>query len=412
MGEKTGYSIITYKLRLYCSQPQWLYETKRVYNLILSYYYRLLMEKPEIWDGPGQKLLRQLELLTIGSRGQDKTEILYPLPYEKIPLYFRRAAINDAIRLFKSYRSGEENGSQPAEDFQAAPIFYKGMYKDFTEAGISLKLWNGEKWVWEACTLDTCKRSLPEGGSYLSPTLKLEEKRAMLHVPVRQPVEDVRTVKERFPGEKKLCSAVFPENDCMAALVVLNKAGIYEESLFIRGGKQFLHKKKRLLNRIQKNRASMGMDNQRVGQLEEENKYLKRKIRNLSENYAHKVSRRIVDFCKEREISILVVPNYKAALNGNSYDWLGRRIIQYLRYKAFQEGMVVTSVGVGNTAFVCYQCGQAVKRSPETPGCGRNYSGWENYICPNGHKGNVHFNAAINLGRRFLKNIKTEKNNG
>ncbi len=389
MEEKSGYSIITYKFRLYCGHLQWLYETERVYNLVLSYYYNLLIEKPQLWDGAGQKLLRRLELLTIGSRGQDKTEVLYPLPYEKIPLYFRRAAINDAIRLFKSYRSGEENGSQPAREFQAAPIFYKGMYKDFTEKGISLKLWNGEKWVWEVCVLDTCKRSLPEAGSYLSPTLKLEGKRAMLHVPVRLLVQDVRTVKERVPGERKICAVVFPENDCMAVLVILNKTGICEESLFIRGGKQFIHKKKKLLNRIQKNRASMGADSQEIGQREEENKYLKGKIRNLSEDYAHKVSRRIVDFCKDREISILVVPNYKTVFNGNalgyfpasSYDWLGRRMVQYLRYKAFQEGIVVTAVSPGNC------------------------------VCSNGYKGNAYFNAAMNIGRRFLKNVRVEESN-
>lgn len=432
MEKKTGYSITTYKLRLDCRHLLWLYKTREMYNLVLGFYYGLLQEKPEFLGLSGRELLRKLELLTIGSRGQDKTEVLYPLPYGRVPLYFRRAAINDAIRLFQVYRTGEEKDSptvNPAKGFCTAPIFYKGMYRDFTKAGISLKLWNGEKWVWETCHLDTCGRKFPEEGKLLSPMLKLNGKRVMLHVPVKQPVEDVRTVKERFSEAERICSAAFPGNDCMAVLTVLNKAGECEESQFIRGGDELLHKKKKLLNRIRKNRASMGLrsgadtdikgiDMEDAGtesrklaaREEEENKYLKEKIRDLTDSYAHKVSREIVDFCEERDIKILVVPNYKTALDSSAfsymtatgYDWLGRRIIQYLRYKAFASGIVVTSVSPAHTVSLCYQCGQPVKRFNKENQPSRDYYGGKNYICPNGHKGNAYFNAAMNVGRRFL----------
>ena len=149
MEKKTGYSITTYKFRLDCRRPLWLYKTREIYNLVLGFYYKTLRETPELSGLSGRELLRKLEILTIGSRGQDKTEVLCPLPYGKVPLYFRRAAINDAIRLFQVYQTREEKGDQtvsPAKVFCTAPIFYKGMYRDFTETGISLKLWNGEKW--------------------------------------------------------------------------------------------------------------------------------------------------------------------------------------------------------------------------------------------------------------------------
>ena len=81
--------------------------------------------------------------------------------------------------------------------------------------------------------------------------------------------------------------------------------------------------------------------------LEDKNKRLKEKIRNLTDSYAHRVSRRMVDFCEEEGLQILVVPNYKQPINLNkrgylsatSYDWLGRRIIGQLRYKAFSRGI-------------------------------------------------------------------------
>ncbi len=378
MEKKTGYSMTTYKLRLYCSHKEWLYGTRDMYNLVLGFYYEVLQKEPKLaGEDSGRKILRELELLTIGTRGQEEKSIKYPLPYRKVPLYFRRAAINDAIRLMRSYisgkggaeadetegvgnigvcsgRTGQERKIQkmlPAQEFHASPIFYKGMYKDFTETGICLKLWNGEKWVWEECRLDTCGRSLPETERLLSPVLKLKGRKSMLHVPVKEDVEDVRTAKERFLEEGKICAAAFPDSGCMAVLTVLDKDGRCLESRFIRGGSQLQHEKQKLLNRIKKNRESMG-GREAAGNLPEENKYLKEKIRNLTDTYAHRVSREIVDFCGERGICILVVPNYKGDFDfhksgffsASSYDWLGRRMIQHLRYKAFRKGIVVVAV--------------------------------------------------------------------
>lgn len=428
MERKPGYHTITYRFRLYCEHKDWLVETRQIYNQVLSFYYGVLQKEPEVAQiSSKQKLLRQLELLTVGARGQEKGTVEHPLPYEKVPLYFRRAAANDAIRIYRSYMARQEisarymenkkehGGENPAIEpqdgiFQASPIFYKGMYKDFTEFSISLKLWNGEKWVWEKCELDTCRRKLPEAAQMLSPVLKLNGSRAMLHVPVREEVEDVRTVKERLLGEEVICAAAFPNNDCLAVLAVMDKEGKCMESLFIRGGKQFAHEKKKLLNRIRKNRASMGADSFGRELPEDENKYLKEKIRNLSEDYAHKVSRQIVEFCESRNIGILVVPNYHQTINLNqmgylpatSYDWIGRRIIQYLRYKAFGKGIVVTSVSTKGIASTCHVCGEPVQRFNKNNKPSRNYYGGKNYICPNGHKGNAGLNSAMNIGKHFF----------
>lgn len=98
MEMKKGTSTITYKFRLYCEKSQWLYETKDIYNLILKFYYEILQKEPDLYHIPKHKLLRQMELLTVGKKGQAKEDIKYQLPYKKVPLYFRRAAINDAIQ--------------------------------------------------------------------------------------------------------------------------------------------------------------------------------------------------------------------------------------------------------------------------------------------------------------------------
>ena len=419
MEKKIGYQTITYRFRLYCEHKEWLLETQRIYNQVLTFYYQVLEKEAAVAEiSSKQKQLRQLELLTIGARGQEKSTVAYPIPYEKVPLYLRRAAANDAIRIYRSISARKikskndevqtlANEIEKNNDFQASPIFYKGMYRGFTSVSIELKLWNGEKWVWEHCEIDTCGYSFPEDAQILSPVLKISNKRIMLHVPIQEEVSDTRTVKERMGTAEHICAAAFPGGDCMAVLVVLDKEGKCQESLFIRGGKQYAHEKKKILNRIRKNRASMGMEEKLP---EEENKYLKEKIRNLSDTYAHKVSRQIVNFCENHNVEIVVVPAYHQAMNLNekgylkatSYDWIGRRIIQYLRYKAFGKGIVVTSVSTKNISSSCHVCGAAIQRFNKNNNPSKNYYGGKNYICPNGHKGNAYFNTAMNVGLSFL----------
>lgn len=428
MKNKISYYILTYRFRLFCEQKEWLVQTNEMYNQVLAFYYEVLKAETTLSELTSkQQILRQLELLTIGARGQSKSEVKYPLPYKKVPLYFRRAAANDAIRLWKSQtvckKTSEESMVRiPREaNLYASPIFYKGMYKELTSESICLKLWNGSKWQWITCGLDTCGRVLPEADKLMSPILKVEKKRTMLHIPVKEIVEDARTVEERVCTEEKICTAVFPNNDCLAVLTILNRNGKCENSLFIREGKELAHQKKKLLNRMKKNRESMGIDGQ-YGDLKEntnmaeeylleENKHIKEKIRNINDTYAHKVSRQIVNFCKEHQVKLLVVPNYHYTMNLNqigylsatSYDWIGRRIIEYTRYKAFVEGIVVTSVPTKDTMSSCHICGEKINRYNKDNTPNPNYYGGKNYICPNGHRGNSYFNAAINIGKKFLK---------
>lgn len=432
MSKKIGYRTITYRFRLYCDHMHWIAETKQMYNRVLAFYYDVIGKEPDIWDVPKLQMMRQLELLTVGSREDEAGDTKYPMPYEKVPLYFRRAAINDAIRLRGSLRTGEENGMKPAEHFDASPIYYKGMYKEFTSTSVRLKLFNGDKWVWEDCTIDTCGRTLPSEEQMMSPILVLEKNRAMLHVPVKEEVEDVRAVKERLDEKEKLCAVYFPNSDTMAAMVVLDAEGKLLASKFIHGGKELAHRKQVLLDRIEKNRKSMGFDrkknpmgNQTGNEKEDgsnvtelpvdENRFLKEKIHRITEDAAHRVSREIVDFCVEQEVSVLIVPNYRQGMdfnrigyvNATSYDWLGRRIISYAKYKAFGEGIVTATASTKDIACRCHKCGQTVKKYNENHRPGKNFYGGKNFVCPEGHKGNSYFNSAMNVGQNFLDYRKT-----
>lgn len=89
------------------------------------------------WLKKTQEALRILEILTIV--GRDKQPVPTPLPWKKIPLYFRRAAINTATAAAKSYLA-RVTQEYPTEKFTESVTFYKGMYRDFQDNTISLKL--------------------------------------------------------------------------------------------------------------------------------------------------------------------------------------------------------------------------------------------------------------------------------
>ena len=144
--EKTScYSITVKKFNVFCRHTDWLRQTQELYNEILGFYYELYLDT-FIDSTPGaMEALRTLEKMTI--IGRDKQPVPNPLPWTKVPLYFRRAAINAAIAAARSYRTREVQNRR-TQQFTESVTFYKGMYRDFNEKEITLKIWNGTAWKW------------------------------------------------------------------------------------------------------------------------------------------------------------------------------------------------------------------------------------------------------------------------
>lgn len=89
---KSGYSITTWRLHLWCRHPEWLRTTQEFYNRIAEFYYNLLLDHTDLWEMGSQQTLRELEIMSIPGRGGRIPSD--PLPWQKVPLYFRRAAAN------------------------------------------------------------------------------------------------------------------------------------------------------------------------------------------------------------------------------------------------------------------------------------------------------------------------------
>lgn len=205
---KTGYSIKTWKMRLFCPEKQMIETTEALYREAVAFYYELLKEREELWDENLLTIQGHLEKLTVP--GRDGREPKYIPPGGKLPVYFRRSAMNKAAMAVKTAASAENFPKK----IDANITFFKGMYKDLTDTSVVLKLWNGKKWIWVPCGLTG--RPFPKEAAILSPTLVHEEKWLMFHVPVKQENSDARTAKERMQEGARVCSVRFTNTDSFA----------------------------------------------------------------------------------------------------------------------------------------------------------------------------------------------------
>lgn len=419
--KKIGSSTTTYKLRLYQKHLDWLQVTKELYNSVLAFYYEILLKNEELLIMSNHSLMRELEILTVGTK-QMKNEQIKPKysldSFPKLPLYFRRAIINNAISLVRSYQKNLENWKQheesyacpsKANQFHASPLYYKGMYKDFTENSICLKLYNGEKWKW--VTYHYTGRSISNKTETLSPSIKIGKKDAWLHVPVLETVEDIRTIEERMKTEEKVAAISFPGSDTMAVCSVINKEGKELASCFIRGGEELKAKKKKICKKIEKVRKSRG-DKEKIEEKAARPEHIYfQKIEKLNEEYAHRVSKKIIDFVLQQEVKVIAIPNYEQEidfkkmrfLKAGEYDWIGRKIIRFLKYKAYQRGIVIGTIRPYHISDTCSICGAVIQKYNEGYKPHKNYYGGKLFLCPNGHKGNSAQNAARNIGKKFLE---------
>lgn len=292
---KTGYSIKTWKMRLFCPEKQMIETTEALYREAVAFYYELLKEREELWAENLLTIQGHLEKLTVP--GRDGREPKYIPPGGKLPVYFRRSAMNKAAMAVKTAASAE---SFP-EKIDANITFFKGMYKDLTDTSVVLKLWNGKKWIWVLCGLTG--RPFPKEAAILSPTLVHEEKWLMFHVPVKQENSDARTAKERMQEGARVCSVRFTNTDSFAVCTVLDEGSRQLAVKNCRGGNAYRHHCKALLKKVEASRAFTDKDN-----VSQPNRKYYMHLKHLNEHYAHQVSKEIMDFCSRKlKLGILLL---------------------------------------------------------------------------------------------------------
>lgn len=395
MATTSCYSITTCRFTLRSGHNDWFIRTQELYNEILEFYYHLYLDKMP-YERNSQSAMRELERLTIV--GRDKQPVEYPLPWEKVPLYFRRAAINTAIAAGKSFLE-RETQQERTEHFDESVTFYKGMYRELCNTAVSLKVWNGADWKWLHCRLSG--NQFPSPGQVMSPSVILHKNVIQLHVPVKTAVEDGRTAKERMADGERICSVVFTNRDAAAVCCILEEDGKQKSSFYIKGGSEYAHRCGQLLQKIEKSRAASG----ETGDRNANQKYWK-KVKNLHDHYAHKFSRQIIDYCLEQHAKVLVLPKFAkshrdyllAAAGAWSPLHLSVQIREKVKYKAWQEGIIVLEAEQYHTSSTCSICGAKGKRRGSE------------FRCTEGHRCDAYLNMARNLGSRCRESFGKHMN--
>ena len=172
----------------------------------------------------------------------------------------------------------------------------------------------------------------------------------------------------------------------LKSLITLSNGEQIESPKFLRLSENKLVKQQRNLSRKKKGSNNRNKQRIKIGKLH-------RKIRNQRQDFAHKVSRELVntyDLIVFEKLQIQnMVKNHRLAKSISDAGWY--QLIQFTKYKAEYAGKVVELVDPKNTTQNCSRCGTKVPKSlsvrtHKCPHCG--------LIMDRDH------NAAINILKR------------
>jgi IS605 OrfB family transposase len=318
------------------------------------------------------------------------------------------------------------------------------MWKERTAKTIVLKLWDAEAktWRWVKVALFG-KMALSAEWELGSPQAVKHGKKGdwQLHTPAQKKVVSPGKIEKQIKAAKseqrtesnanaakgepkaklglRLCSVDLNINDGLAACTILTADDKVVASRFIRGGNELQHRRKLLLGRITRKRSqTKGI----IPQGTQDNKQLWDKVRNLDDNAAHLVSRRIVEFAVQYSATILVFEHlgnfkpqkskYSKCGNEKRSYWLRGRIFHYAKYKAWAEGVITSRVSPRDTSRECCRCHAlpVVRYNQKKSEISLGYTpGAPLFKCPVCLlMGNADHNATRNIGQRLLARYGVE----
>ena len=288
----------------------------------------------------------------------------------KFPSYLRRAAIEFAWGQVSSYLTRYrtwQSGTRKRRDAKP-PVFnsyancYPALYggnlikftSDYSQA--SIKVWNGKDWVWSSIPIAGL-RSRHKVGKRLSPYLVITKTKCHLAVPFKiKPI----TIK----GET-VCAIDVGINTLATAVIVTQNGTVTARKFFHPSADidrcdrlaAIIKKKARKTKKLHRGFCKAHY----------------RKVRNISLNISHQLSKQIVDFAFCYSASVIVFEDLKgwkpscgrkrSGLRQKFHTWMHRRLVQFTTEKFSERGGKVELVYARGTSSWAYDGSGKLKRS-------------------------------------------------
>ena len=416
--------ILTHKLEL----GGWFAANQTLFNQVAAFYFSVIQAHELVLELGDQEALTALEQLTHTTKKNPHPVMPLFAVAEDIPAMFRRAAIHAALGSahafyshLKAWRARKEKMQAKGKPFTERPpvpprswnksaTIYAGIWKERKASSIMLKIWTGTCWSWIKCRITG--REMPSGIELGSPQLVRHGKEWWLHTPVEKKFDSPAKVEEQIKtnAQTKICAVDLNMDGAIAVCTVQTAEGSTIATRFIGGGRAVSGFRKKQLGRIARNRSQTGL----LALGEQDNAALWCKINHRDDDFAHQISHRIVQFARSQGASILVFEHlnnlkpkkgrYSHRGNVKRAFWMKGRIFRYAKYKAWNEGGIITCrVNPKNTSRECARCGAQVIRYMQ----GQSEEGYQIgaplVLCPACKmRGHADRNASIKIGQRLL----------
>ena len=393
--------------------------TIRIYREALSFIIDVCYKEKAGWLTLGGKNRNNFieKLIHATSDNPNPKYIEFDKKFYKMPCYFRRAIVSQAIGIVNSYlalcdkyidkktkalHEGKKFTHKPPRlsyDHDSFPVLYKSrIFDNFDIDGTCrIKLFIDNDWKYVDIAFD--KRALYssktfrfDGYTMDSPSLVFKSKRFYLYVPFYKNVE--------LSKEQDMVIGVDLGITNSAVVSAVMKDGTVIDRLFINQPKEKDHLKYQL-DRLNKANRMSGHKNKKPN--------IWRKINNLIGAIATQTANDIVDFAKKNNAKVIVFEHLhfkrrkgdkKKKLRSKSQYWTKIRIQEIVKNKAHSIGIRFSRVNARNTSALAFDGSGYVRRN--TKGDIATFTTGKIY--------HADLNASYNIAARyFLRELERAK---
>ena len=353
------------------------------------------------WDSisalKGNRKNNLVEHLIHTTKDNEAKYIEFDQLFFKMPSYFRRGVIADAIGIVSSYRSNYENwekngkvGKPPRLQTKHynCPIFYRDNTYEETDNPnvVKLKLFINNDWVWYPVHLRATDikyiQKHCQNKEMSAPILERRYNKYYLRFAF---TEKVRLNEVKVENQKVLAVDLGVNNDAVCSVMTADGTVLNRKFINFKSDKDRLY---HTLNKIKKKQKK----HQSVSKLWS---YAK----NCNEQHSIKIAQAIVDYAIQNAVHCIVFEHLDTnnKISGSKKQkltmWRKNYIQGIVTNKAHQVGIRISHICAWNTSKLSFDGSGEVKREKD------NYS-----MCTLGNGKQYHsdLNASYNIGARYF----------